>query len=74
MRDQVCKYGRRLPCTYVGEVRDDEGILQGKYKVVYVSPESILRDSKWRNMLRTPAYKENVIALAVDEAHCIYTW
>ena len=39
MKDQVCKYGRRLPCTYVGEARDDEGIFQGKYKVVYVSPD-----------------------------------
>ena len=42
-----------------------------KHNVVYVSPESILQDSKWRNMLRTSAYEENVIALAVDEAHCI---
>ena len=74
MKDQVSKYGAILRCAFIGEDCDSDGILQGNYQVVYVSPETILQVAEWREMLRSSVYRENTVAVAVDEAHCICTW
>ena len=41
--------------------------------MVLFSPEALLCSESWRDMLQTPVYQENVIAL-VDEAHLIKKW
>ncbi len=37
---------------------------------MYSSPESLLRNDKWRNMLSSTVYQESLVAIVVDEAHC----
>ena len=37
-------------------------------------PESIFADGQWRSMLSTAVYTRNLVAIVVDEAHCIHTW
>ena len=39
-----------------------------------ISPESLLSNPQWREMLLLPVYQERVVALVVDEAHCITMW
>ena len=51
-----------------------QGIVAGDYQLVYLSPESLLYDENLRNMLCSKVYIDNLVALAVDEAHCIDTW
>ena len=48
-------------------------IAEGKYQFVYISPEMLLTDQQWRDMIVTPVYKQNLIAFVV-EAHCVKTW
>ena len=43
-------------------------------KYSYISPESILENHKFRGMLLTSTYKRKLVAIVVDEAHCIKTW
>lgn len=75
MKDQVSKYGSSLSCTYIGEdAADSEGIIRGDYQLLYASPENVLGVSKWREMLGSSIYLENLVGVAVDEAHCISTW
>ena len=50
------------------------GIVAGHYQLVYVSPEHLLRDLEIREMFRSEVYTNNLVALVVDEAHCIDTW
>ena len=50
------------------------GIVSGKYQLIYFTPESLLLNRKWRNMLKGPVYEERLKALVFDEAHCIKNW
>ena len=79
MKDQVAKFGERgLRCAYVGEEQTDReiksGVLAGEFQLVYMSPESLLCVLQWREMFRNKVYEKNLIAIAVDEAHCVEQW
>ena len=79
MMDQRAKYAPRgLAIEMVGETQQDVDVMQrvqdGKYQLVYVSPEAIIGDSRWREMLHSPAYQKNLVAFVVDEAHCVIKW
>ena len=80
MEDQVTKYSSRgLKCTYIShrhqrksKVVDD--VLSGQYQLVFFSPESMLTELMWREMFRSKVYQENLVGVAVDEAHCVEKW
>ena len=63
---------------FVGEAQLDpavrQRVLRGLVHLVYVSPENIICNPQYRNMLLTPHYKKCLVAVVVDEAHCIKTW
>ena len=42
--------------------------------MLFFSPEGILTDGTWRDMIQSPVYRENVVAFVVDEAHCVKKW
>ena len=46
----------------------------GEFSLIFISPESLLTDVKWRDMLLSPIYQDNFIAFVVDEAHCVIKW
>ena len=39
-----------------------------------LSPEALLGCKHWQEMLLTRKYKDDLVALVVDEAHCVKTW
>ena len=51
-----------------------ESIKQCYYEVVFVSPERLLTDSEMRDMLHSPLYKEHLVGVVIDEAHCVKKW
>ena len=56
---------------------DEEGtasVCAGLYQLVYLSPEALLTNPMWRDMLLCPVYTDNLVALVVDEAHCVKKW
>ena len=79
MKDQVAKFSEKgVACTFVGEEQKDtatiSNVLCGKYQLVYMSPESLVGVLKFREMFRSPVYEKNLIAIVVDEAHCVREW
>ena len=57
---------------------DEEGledsikeVENGRFSVVYATPEASLLNERWRSMLASPLYSTRVCAVAVDEAHVI---
>ena len=77
--DQKNKFvPRRIKAEYVGEAQEDaraiSTVLRGEAQLLFISPESILMNIKYRNMLLSKSYKENLVALVIDEAHCVKTW
>ncbi len=51
-----------------------EELHEGQYQVVFFSPETLLREEMWRDMLQSEIYQDNVVAFVVDEAHCVKKW
>ena len=45
--------------------------IAGKYEVVFISPELLLTEETWRDMLQSPIYKQHLVEFIIDEAHCI---
>ena len=79
MIDQKGKFLKRgLKVEFVGEAQTDENatmdVLNGDVQLVYISPESLLLNRRYRNMLTTPTYQQKLKALVVDEAHCVKFW
>ena len=65
---------------YVGEEQKDvvqmtkRRVINGEVQLVYITPENVLLNSRYRQMFRSPRYKQNLVGVAVDEAHCVKTW
>ena len=78
MKDQVQSYSSKgIKCSFIRESMNEsekKAVLNGKYQVLYASPESLLTVDMWRDMLSGKQYLNNLIAVAVDEAHCVDTW
>ena len=62
----------------MGEAQTDPAVisrvLKGNVQLLYISPENLLNNPRFRSMLLTSKYKERLVALVVDEAHCVKTW
>lgn len=79
MMDQQEKFmWQGIKTEFVGEAQTDpivnQKVLGGDLQLLYISPENLLNNKRFRSMLLRKEYKERLIALAVDEAHCIKTW
>lgn len=51
-----------------------QDVIQGKYTHVYASPECLLATDTWRAIFLSKLFMENLVCVAVDEAHCIHQW
>lgn len=64
--------------AFVGSEQDDmavnDAIFKGRYQLVFISPESLIRNLRWREMLQSNVYQQNLVGLAIDEAHCVTKW
>ena len=75
MIDQKGKFLQRgLKVEFVGGAQTDENttadVLNGDVQLVYISPESLLLNWRYRSMLATPTYQQKLKAL-IDKAHCV---
>ena len=63
-----------VPAAYLSSDTKDRGqqerILRGQVKILYIGPE-LLMLPQWREMLRTPVCKENLVAYVIDEVYYI---
>ena len=78
MKDQVRRMAERdMTAVYVGDIDADETVADvcgGQYQLVYMSPEALLTNMTWRDMLLSPVFQQNLVAFVVDEAHCVKKW
>ena len=79
MMDQVSNFqARGVKTDFIGDSQTDPSVrkkvLRGELELVYTTPESLINNCVYREMLMSPVYKENLRGLVVDEAHCVKTW
>lgn len=49
-------------------------VIHRSHQLVFMSPESLLDNPDLRNMLLSSTYRERLVAVVIDEAHCIDKW
>ena len=75
MKDQVASLkDKGIETVYVGEKCDLDKVYGGSYPILFISPEALLTDSKWRDVLLSQVYQEQLMAVVIDEAHCVKKW
>ena len=53
---------------------EKDRLLKGQYHIVFAHPESIISTKFGRDMILSETYKERVVSIVIDEAHCILDW
>lgn len=53
---------------------EERKLRNGHYHIVFAHPETLVSSKYGRDLLQSETYQEHVIAIAVDEAHCIVEW
>ena len=78
MEEQVSQLAsKQIQAVHVTSTLDDitdSDIISGKFAVVYVSPEQLLRQVKWRDLLHSEVFQTNLVGFVIDEAHCVKKW
>ena len=80
MQDQVaslrCKGFRASLCISVNQRQrdgqDDPWNSEDSY--IFASPEGLLGVSQWRKIILSDGFRDNILALVIDEAHCVAKW
>ena len=60
-----------MPKSLLASVED---VKLGGFSLLFAAPEAIVHGDHWRNMLHEEPLHSRVVALAIDEAHCVYKW
>jgi len=79
MEDQVASF-RKKDVTAVHVRKEDmkeetvDELHEGQFQMLFFSPEDLLTDETWRDMIQSTVYTENVVGFVVDKAHCVKKW
>ena len=77
MNDQIESLTRKNVTSVVARGDDEyikSGIVEGHYQIVFTSPEILLADKNWNDVFGSPSLGDRLVALVVDEAHCVKKW
>ncbi len=72
MDDQVKEALKLGLCAAKLGVHNDREIMEGNFSLIFGSPESWILNPKWRAMLASTLYQENLVAIVVNEAVVAY--
>ena len=53
---------------------EENKLREGFYHIVFAHPETLISSKYGRELLLSKQYQENLVAIVVDEAHCIIEW
>ena len=72
----LCRRGIRAGYVTGDQESDEvkEAVTEGKYQVVYFTPEMLLGSRKWREILLGDIYRSRLRALIIDEALTVKKW
>ena len=76
MKEQTARFSSiGISAEFVSEGQTDptakSRVLNGNVQLVFISPENLLCNALYRNMLLSEQYKKSLVGVAIDEAHCV---
>ena len=51
-----------------------KGVVEEKYRLVFITPELLIGSHKWRKVISSETYEKHLKVFIIDEAHCIKKW
>ena len=67
-----------VSAAYISGEQEDKnvkkGVVDGAYQIVFFTPEMLLLNKQWRNLLASSTYLQRLGGLVLDEAHTIKKW
>ena len=74
MEDQVQLLNSKgISAALCGKQMDDR-IAKGEFSIVFGSPELLVGNDYWRDVLQTPLFQQRLLGIAVDEVHTVIEW
>lgn len=52
----------------------ERDVEEGKLSLLFGAPEAIIGSERWRQLLLGDPLCQRIVAVAVEEAHCVYKW
>ena len=78
MEDQVAYLkSLGLSATALHDEQSEEilkKVEKGNFTYLFASPEKMLSVNRWRKLMSSNEYRRSLVAIAIDEAHCISQW
>ena len=71
--NELCERGISACSLTEGNFSEDD-LKAGKYSIVLTNPESLVLNNKWRTLLKSEVYQQNLFGLVADEAHVVPKW
>lgn len=68
------RYDSKRGCFLPHDKHSLQEIEQRKHRVILVGPEMALESERFSKLLRSPSFTQDVIAVVIDEAHCVSQW
>ena len=65
--------GVKAACFHRDKQDSIRAVEEGHYELVITTPESLFT-TKWCKIMQTDVWQSNLVALVVDEAHCVQKW
>ena len=79
IKDQIQTVNKHFAIS-AAAIYEDQGeeilqkIEEGVYSLVYTSPEALLAKNRRRTLSSSKTFREDCVAVFVDEGHCLVRW
>jgi superfamily II DNA helicase RecQ len=65
-------FGEKIEQSLVAKHHDLA--VPGKFSLLFAAPEALIGVQGWREIMLSPPLCDQLVAIAVDEAHCVSKW
>ena len=52
----------------------ESDVMSGKFCLLFSAPEAVVSSARWRELLLQEPLSRQIVAVTIDEAHCVYKW
>ena len=77
IKDQVASFQKKgVKAVHIKPSNSETllSVMAADFQLIFISPETLLTDHEWRDVLQSPLFQKNLVGLVIDEAYCVKKW